>query len=160
VAVPRNGKGFVMCNEQGIYGYHVQTIHKETGEVVNSWFSKEWEGPLQAAPHSIKGFETIATPVYLAPPTYTAIAAMVIEQAAEIVAKHEDVTWDLAMNEILALTPANAEAELEALMMKVAELSHKCGVQEGIDVENWGRHEIRPADLRAIVRRVLDEKGE
>jgi hypothetical protein len=98
-------------------------------------------------------------------PTSTAIAAMVIKQAAEIcreaatrfllAAEGADIhsqehtqlrmnagVLDVAASEILALTPANAEAELEALMMKVA---------EAVDCDPL-------SDRLTIVRRVLDEK--
>jgi hypothetical protein len=57
--------------------------------------------------------------LFLAPPTSTAIAAMVIRQAANC-CKAWMEPFDI-QRKILALTPANAEAELEALMMKVAE---------------------------------------
>jgi hypothetical protein len=98
--------------------------------------------------------------VYLAPPTSTAIAAMVIKQAAEILAgmrwraiklDHIDVL-SKAEQAILKITPANAKAELEARMMKVAKLVYaefvKYGKTADLDIMN------------AIVRRVLDEKGE
>lgn len=64
-----------------------------------------------------------------APPTATAIAAMVIKQAAEAVrnvyAKSTQSPDEFgilsdAANAVLAITPANAEAELSALMMEVA----------------------------------------
>jgi hypothetical protein len=102
-------------------------------------------------------------PLYLTPPTSTAIAAVAINKAAEILAgmrwcaiklDHIDLL-SKAEQAILKLSPANAEAELEALMMKVAK-------------ETWQRSQGTQArlnedvmdSLRAIVRRVLDEKGE
>jgi hypothetical protein len=78
----------------------------------------EWQNPQDLA-----DAEVVITPLYLTPPTSTAIAAMVIKQAAEAV-KQVVYSKGLAgtdtelacMRSILALTPANAEAELEALI--------------------------------------------
>jgi hypothetical protein len=47
------------------------------------------------------------------------LVAAAYRAAAEICAKHEDVTWDLAMDEILALTPADAEKALREFGMEV-----------------------------------------
>jgi hypothetical protein len=111
-------------------------------------------------------------PLYLAPPTSTAIAAMVIQKALNKVeakvrlydsqmegADHDDfirnewaagAMWQLLKELRIVLTPANAEAELEALMMKVAE-----------EVRYHMTLAKNPEELDAIVRRVLDEmKGE
>jgi hypothetical protein len=89
-------------------------------------------------------------PLYLAPPTST--AAMVIKQAAEVVKCYASIRkQDQAVAEVMALLPANAEAELEALMMKVAEEAFT----SGYDTANGEEAE----DVPAIVRRVLDEKG-
>jgi hypothetical protein len=80
-----------------------------------------------------------------ATPTSTAIAAMVIKQAADLVRESlGGRAGDMLASEILALIPANAEAELEALMMKVA---------EAVDCDPL-------SDRLTIVRRVLDEKVE
>jgi hypothetical protein len=99
----------------------------------------------------------------VAPPTSTAIAARVIQTAAEVCEKwakeadHRGYEGDAALyrklkSEIASITPANAEAELEALMMKVAEASFT----SGYDTANGEEAE----DVPAIVRRVLEEKGE
>lgn len=90
-------------------------------------------------------------PLYLAPPTSTAIAAMVIKQAAEVAMKMGCAgrTIQDTHREILKLTPANAEAELEALMMKAVDYAFDAARKPG---RHW---EQRPA----IVRRVLDENG-
>lgn len=122
--------------------------------------------------------EVIWEPLFLAPPTSTAIAAMVIKQAADgcreeavlnrgirdqgtdrdhyyffegqAVACEELARW------VDTLTPANAEAELEALMMKVAEEVQKATLKAGVFSTA-----PTPDERRAIVRRVLDEmKGE
>lgn len=105
-------------------------------------------------------------PLYLAPPTSTAIAAMVIKQAAEKceewakTAEHFGFDGDADQyrklkSEILALTPANAEAELEALMIEAT--------KRGMSYEE-ANHEAGTGNMHeaatAIVRRVLDEKGE
>jgi hypothetical protein len=99
-------------------------------------------------------------PLYLSPPTATAIAAMVIRQAAEILDSNmfeytckAGITKESMKAEILALTPAAAEAELEALMMKVATEAAQYGAYP-LDGEWLLEH------MRAIVRRVLDGKGE
>jgi hypothetical protein len=114
----------------------------------------------------LEGFNIKQFPVeqeiklYPAPPTSTAIAAMVIQKAAEICNKRGIAEKDLSEASLTAfnleeqikeLLPANAEAELEALMMKVAKQYHnKFGYV-------WASEE----DRRAIVHRVLDEmKGE
>jgi hypothetical protein len=67
--------------------------------------------------------------------TSTAIAAMVIKQAAEVAMKMGCAgrTIQDTHREILKLTPANAEAELEALMMKVAERSFTSGYNTAND---------------------------
>jgi hypothetical protein len=88
-----------------------------------------------------------------APPTSTAIAAMVIKQAAQIFKDFRSVAWsgdnknwlakygNVSPEELLSnLTPANAEAELVKVIMKVINEAHEY-TEEG-------------------VRRVLDEKGE
>jgi hypothetical protein len=113
-----------------------------------------------ATPTATASQVSLGTTQEAAPPTSTAIAAMVIKQAAEILAgmrwcaiklDHIDLL-SKAEQAILKLSPANAEAELEALMMKVAEEVHTVTMRTGGPV--WDN------DLRAIVRRVLDEKGE
>jgi hypothetical protein len=92
-------------------------------------------------------------PLFLAPPTSTAIAAMVIKQAANCCEAWME-PWDI-QQKILALTPANAKAELEALKYDAcinvaAELANEYGLPFG-DSDK----------ITAIVRRVLDEaKGE
>jgi hypothetical protein len=95
----------------------------------------------------------IGDKLYVAPPTSTAIAAMAFKQAANICNKRGNAEKDLseaslaAFNleeQIKGLLPANAEAELEALMMKVA---------EAVDCDPL-------SDRLTIVRRVLDEKVE
>jgi hypothetical protein len=112
--------------------------------------------------------------VYLTPPTSTAIAAMVIKEAAEALepfalissegviqqeAGHVTITtcaeyFHRARQCLETLTPANAEAELEALMMEGVKVAHKYPWREGMSVDF--EHHYRP-----IVRRVLDEmKGE
>jgi hypothetical protein len=89
-----------------------------------------------------------------ATPTATAVAAMVIKQAADLVRESlEGRAGDMLESEILALTPANAEAELEALMMRVAELRDQESAKGYMDAA----YQVSDA---AIVRRVLDEKGE
>jgi hypothetical protein len=106
--------------------------------------------------------------LYLAPPTSTAIAAVMIRQAIKIAAKYRaggagsefDFGYTSAANsieeELRTLTPANAEAELEALMMKVAEEVQKATIKAGVFSTA-----PTPDERRAIVRRVLDEaKGE
>jgi hypothetical protein len=92
--------------------------------------------------------------LFVAPPTSTAIAAIAIKQAAGIVSAFAKECYsvnatmsdlEVVAQDILALTPAGAEAELEALMMKVA---------EAVDCDPL-------SDRLTIVRRVLDEmKGE
>jgi hypothetical protein len=104
--------------------------------------------------------------VYLAPPTSTAIAKMVIKQAAEVCKKLESDLIELATSgfehsihdaleecaaRISALIPANAEAELEALMMKVANEAWKDGLWCG------KKDDISGEPLPAIVRRVKGE---
>jgi hypothetical protein len=101
-------------------------------------------------------------------PTSTAIAAMVIRQALELCNQilpkdynnSDFATGQIAANNAIvaglrALTPANAEAELEALMMKVAEEVQKATVKAGVFSTA-----PTPEERRAIVRRILDEKGE
>ena len=101
---------------------------------------------LLASPTKLTNDEGYGT-VYLTPPTSTAIAAMVIKQAATKVG----YTWGVAAEKtVLSVLPANAEAELEALMMKVAEALNK----------EFGAAKFHEHELPAIVRRVLDEKGE
>jgi hypothetical protein len=86
--------------------------------------------------------------VYFTPPTSTAIAAMVIRQAAEALGKILNEWHDYSpgthyerLQSLLSnLTPANAEAELVKVIMKVINEAHEY-TEEG-------------------VRRVLDEKGE
>jgi hypothetical protein len=89
--------------------------------------------------------------LYLAPPTSTAIAAMVIKQAVdkcnepiqdEAINEMPGIAWarNYMVNKLRALTPANAEAELVKVIMKVINEAHEY-TEEG-------------------VRRVLDEKGE
>jgi hypothetical protein len=125
---------------------------------------------LLASPTKLTNDEGYGT-VYLATPTSTAIAAMVIRQAAEIcrvqaeyyTKQRQNGGSDYVMGleegfrhsyqEILALTPANAEAELEALMMRVAELRDQESAKGYMDAA----YQVSDA---AIVRRVLDEKGE
>jgi hypothetical protein len=94
--------------------------------------------------------------------TSTAIVALVIRQAAEIAEDYCSDMPDLAghghsvglRDAILTLTPANAEAELEALMMRVAELRDQESAKGYMDAA----YQVSDA---AIVRRVLDEmKGE
>jgi hypothetical protein len=107
-------------------------------------------------------------------PTSTAIAAMVIHEATGMLRRLESEFVDIAevavgnraiipkceravkrIHDYLAsLTPANAEAELEALMMKVANEAWKDGLWCG------KKDDISGEPLPAIVRRVLDEKGE
>jgi hypothetical protein len=62
-------------------------------------------------------------PVYLAPPTSTAIAAMVIKQAADIVVDRAHTpyakNWDEVAETIRNLLPANAEEELVKVILKV-----------------------------------------
>jgi hypothetical protein len=77
----------------------------------------------------LQGWKCI--PLYLAPPTSTAIAAMVIKQAAEACrgrARTLPVTAaveaEKCAHTILALTPTAAEAELEALMMDKSVLDY------------------------------------
>jgi hypothetical protein len=71
----------------------------------------EWQNPQDLA-----DAEVVITPLYLAPPTATAIAAMAIKQAANLVRESlGGRAGDMLASEILALTPAGAEAELEAL---------------------------------------------
>jgi hypothetical protein len=99
--------------------------------------------------------EVIWEPLFLAPPTSTAIAARVIRQAAEACEKVRQQSDNIKQSEtcsaiktlILALTPAAAEAELEALMMKAVDYAFDAARKPG---RHW---EQRPA----IVRRVLDE---
>jgi hypothetical protein len=103
------------------------------------------------------------------PPTATAIAAMVIRQAAELCeigkdqaaencavhGDNDEKAWKMAnwlQEKILALTTANAETELEASMMKVGARAFL----SGYDIANGEEAE----DVPSIVRRVLDEKGE
>jgi hypothetical protein len=104
----------------------------------------------------LQGWKCI--PLYLAPPTSTAIAAMVIKQAAGVCHQYFGTEYpELAQDihdEILSITPANAEAELEALKYDAcinvaAELANEYGLPFG----DSGK-------ISAIVRRVLDEKGE
>jgi hypothetical protein len=91
----------------------------------------------------------------------TSTAAMVIKQAAECITstfneiKFKDNDTQLcvkaalgdALLKLKALTPANAEAELEALMMKVAE--------EALDAqEEWPSH-LTGDEIRAIVQSVI-----
>jgi hypothetical protein len=84
-------------------------------------------------------------------PTSTAIAVMAIKQAANLVRESlGGRAGDMLASEILALNPANAEAELEALMMKAVDYAFDAARKPG---RHW---EQRPA----IVRRVLDEKVE
>lgn len=96
-------------------------------------------------------------PLYLAPPTSTAIAARVIRQAAKVCDRHHELAGqgkpqerlviECLKEDLLALTPANAEAELEALMMKVA--------QAALDAqEEWPSH-MKGDDLREIVQSVI-----
>jgi hypothetical protein len=111
--------------------------------------------------------EVIWEPLFLAPPTSTAIAARVIRQAAKVCDRHHELAGqgkpqerlviECLKEDLLALTPANAEAELEALMMKVAEAVNK----EARDCLHWqGSHYVVcDTDIKAIVRRVLDENG-
>jgi hypothetical protein len=62
-------------------------------------------------------------PLYLAPPTSTAIAAMVIKQAADIVVDRAHTpyakNWDEVAETIRNLLPANAEEELVKVILKV-----------------------------------------
>jgi hypothetical protein len=62
-------------------------------------------------------------PLYPSPPTSTAIAAMVIKQAADIVVDRAHTpyakNWDEVAETIRNLLPANAEAELVKLILKV-----------------------------------------
>jgi hypothetical protein len=105
--------------------------------------------------------------LFVAPPTSTAIAAVVIKQAAEIcdeiIRIEESSPGARAFaahikDKILALTPANTEAELEALMMKVAE---EVRLQICKAQRTTGDYYLSMDELVAIVRRVLDEmKGE
>jgi hypothetical protein len=99
--------------------------------------------------------EVIWEPLFLAPPTSTAIAATAIRQAAEVAMKMGCAgrTIQDTHREILKLTPAAAEAELEVLMMRVAELRD----QESAKGYMNAAYQVSDA---AIVRRVLDEKGE
>jgi TRAP-type mannitol/chloroaromatic compound transport system substrate-binding protein len=53
------------------------------------------------------------------------IVAAAYRAAAEICAKHEDVTWDLAMDEIYALTPADAEKALREFGMEILNTVYK-----------------------------------
>jgi hypothetical protein len=99
--------------------------------------------------------------VYLTPPTSTAIAAMVIKEAAEACRGRARTLPAMAAVEaekcahtVLALSPANAESELEALMMKVATAVAEES-RGGIKADDYTLMLLRP-----IVRRVLDEKGE
>jgi hypothetical protein len=102
--------------------------------------------------------------LFVAPPTSTAIAELAIKQAAEACEKVRQQSDNIKQSEtcsaiktlILALTSAAAEAELEALMMKVADNSFALGfsMRGGYLPDSFEN------DLRAIVRRVLDEKGE
>jgi hypothetical protein len=110
----------------------------------------------------------------ISPPTSPAIAAaMVIKQAAEIASKKQKFAEDILgsddigesesdawkaeaftcktiAREIAALTPANAEAELEALMKQCVEYAFEAAGK------GWAH-----GAPEAIVRRVLDEmKGE
>jgi hypothetical protein len=82
--------------------------------------------------------------VYLAPPTSTAIAAVVIKQAADIVVDRAHTpyakNWDEVAETIRNLLPANAEEELVKVILKV--------INEAQEYTEEG------------VRRVLDEKGE
>jgi hypothetical protein len=98
--------------------------------------------------------------VYLAPPTSTAIAAMVIKQAVEALRDEIYPMDSLSKKEseallhaVISTLPANAEAELEALMMRVAELRDQESAKGYMDAA----YQVSDA---AIVRRVLDEKGE
>jgi hypothetical protein len=118
-------------------------------------------------------------PLYLAPPSSTAIAAMVIRQAAEkceavkvsnsgsraVDAVHNGAVAD-CIKAILALTPADAEAELEELL-RDSERWRKCKTMN----KQWWLDAMAEAAIKggrsldeaidtAIVRRVLDEKGE
>lgn len=100
------------------------------------------------------------TKLYLAPPTSTAIAAMVIKQAAGMLADMAEKErarkafiradhYSVCASHIRTLTPANAEAELEALMAKCVEYAFEAAGK------GWWH-----GAPEAIVRRVLDEKGE
>jgi hypothetical protein len=104
---------------------------------------------LLASPTKLTNDEGYGT-VYLAPPTSTAIAAMVIKQAVDICDEHICSTWSQLRAAIAALTPDKAEAELEALMMRVAELRDQESAKGYMDAA----YQVSDA---AIVRRVLDE---
>jgi hypothetical protein len=123
-----------------------------------------------------------------APPTSTAIAAMVIRKAADIVVDRAHTpyakNWDEVAETIRNLLPANAEAELEALMMDKRVLDYLEQQGQGFKLSiDWNaaydgdqRYSLsvnrggvndpeaikvgEGKSLRAIVRRVLDEKGE
>jgi hypothetical protein len=103
---------------------------------------------LLASPTKLTNDEGYGT-VYLAPPTSTAIAATVIKQAVDICDEHICSTWSQLRAAIAALTPASAEAELEALMKQCVEYAFEAA----------GKGWVHGAP-EAIVRRVLDENGE
>jgi hypothetical protein len=86
-------------------------------------------------------------PLYLTPPTVQAAVAAFKGKAANLVRESlGGRAGDMLASEILALAPADAEAELEALMMKVAE--------EALDAqEEWPSH-LTGDELRAIVQSV------
>jgi hypothetical protein len=97
----------------------------------------------------------IGNKLYLAPPTSTAIAAMVIKQAADLVRESlGGRAGDMLASEILALTPADAKAALEEFAVDM--------VKRGMSYEE-ANHEAGTGEMdeaaRAIVHQVMQEVG-
>jgi hypothetical protein len=168
---PQDAIGYVMENYAEFYAKHGQTVmtpepesgripvyatppqQEQSGEAV-AWVDHDSMNCLRWKEGTMRGDLIQNRPLFFAPPTSTAIAAMVIKQAAKVVKCYASIRkQDQAVAEVMALLPANAEAELETLMMRVAELRDQESAKGYMDAA----YQVSDA---AIVRRVLDEKGE
>jgi hypothetical protein len=119
----------------GIYGNHSVQLAWEALSELTQPKQQEQSGEAVAwvevkdpheGPYDFHGKELLPKGkhnLYLAPPTSTAIAAMVIKQAADIVVDRAHTpyakNWDEVAETIRNLLPANAEEELVKVILKV-----------------------------------------